>query len=365
MGKVLPILRPTEWLSPERYSYSTLVRLRECPRRWQLQHARYGESVGYPEPFQGSAERGRLVHQLVSHLFRAMAKNGNPPVGSPNFQAAIRELDPLGTASRLVEQFRERWARDPRPSKQRFSWTPLEIYSAASLTFHREYRPMSGKARPPAPPAQPLNGTASGRAASIRLSRTGVLSEHRVEHPTLPIFGYVDLILQGQRGAILVDIKTGSPSPSHKEQVALYALLWWRQEGQLPESGELRYGTHAEPVDVRPESLELLETDLAREIQSWSERLSAEANATPGEHCQRCPVRPSCDPYWEQPPQAGEWVDAEIVVEGADALGLRVRQRSGAPARLLLPPDRRSCGKNSRKALACVALGYDGVGRIP
>jgi hypothetical protein len=339
VNKILPVLRPTEWVQPDRYSYSILVRLRECPRRWQLQHARYGNKAGYPEIFHGPAERGRLIHQLVSCMFRSLAKGGNPPIGSTDFQAIIRDLDPISTATRLVEQCRERWGADPQPSRQRVSWTPLEIYSAASLVFQREYRPQKGTARPSTNIVQEKTRAERGGTATTKLAHLGALSEHRVEHPTLPFFGYVDLILQGQKGAILVEIKTGSPQPSHQEQVALYALLWWRQEEQLPEAGEVRYGSHAEPVDVRQSTLESLEANLLREMQFWSEQLSTEASATPGKHCQRCPVRPSCDPYWEQPPREDVWVDAEVLVEGADILGLRVRQKSGLRVRLLLPPE--------------------------
>jgi hypothetical protein len=340
----LPVLPPTALVVPERFSYSSLQQLRECPRRWQLRHARYGDQTGYPEAFSPPAERGRMVHELVSQLFRAMAAAGNPTQGSAAFQAAARELKPLDQAAFLVDEARRKLAAHPRGRGQRLSFTPLEIYSAASLLFQREYRPATTPRREPriatrpADPATRQEEPPAQEALAWRLRRQGVLSEKPLMHPTLPLHGIVDLLLWGQHGAIVVDFKTGAPHASHHEQVQLYGLLWWRQEGHLPEGGEVRYGARAEEIAMDEATLLRLEQQLTAEISQFRTSLVSEAPALVGDHCHFCPVRPLCDRYWEEPLAASDWVDAEILIEGDDALGLRGTLLTGQAVRVLLSP---------------------------
>ena len=57
-----------------------------------------------------------------------------------------------------------------------------------------------------------------------------------VAHPTLPVHGVIDLLRRDAAGTHVVDFKTGTPKPEHRDQFALYALLWWRATGDLPVS---------------------------------------------------------------------------------------------------------------------------------
>jgi hypothetical protein len=334
----LPVLQPTELVLPERFSYSSLQQLRQCPRRWQLRHARYGNQRGYPEAFNPAAEQGRMVHRLVSLFFRTMVAAGNPALGSPAFQAAAKELNPLHRATLLYDEAQRKLAAHPRGRGQRLRFTPLDIYNGASVLFQREYRSSS------APPREPCSGSVAAvheraqESLTQLLARQGSVSERVLAHPTLPLHGIVDLLLSGDRGAIVIDFKTGAPHDSHREQVQLYGLLWWRQEGSLPERGEVRYGARVDVVDVDEATLERLELRLAAELSCLRDELIAEAPATPGEHCTHCPVRPLCDRYWHESMPGSAWVDAEILIEGQDALGLRGTLLSGQPVRVLLHP---------------------------
>ncbi|RYZ17625.1 MAG: PD-(D/E)XK nuclease family protein [Myxococcaceae bacterium] len=339
----LPVVQPTALVQPRRFSYSSLQQMRQCARRWQLHHARYGDQTGYPESFSPAAEQGRLVHRLVSLLFRAMAAAGNPAPGSPAFQAAARELNALGKATTLLREVQQKLTTHPRHRGQQLRATAIEIYSAAAQLFQREYRPASHP--PDSPPSRAWSGEASaGRspdasqeALAQRLARQGRLSEQSLAHPSLPLHGIVDLLVQDPRGAIVIDFKTGAPQASHREQIELYGLLWWRQEGILPERGEVRYGTQAEAVPLEEATLHRLERVLAEDIARLQLTLASEAPATPGEHCRHCSVRPLCDRYWQEPMPDAAWVDAEVRIEGHDALGLRGHLPSGQAARVLLP----------------------------
>jgi hypothetical protein len=341
---VSPVVQPIALTVPERFSYSSLHQIRECPRRWQLVHARYEDRVGYPETFSPAAERGRLIHRLLRLLFQTMATAGNPAPGSKAFQAAARALNPLGRAALLHEEAQRNLEAHPRRRGQQLRFTPLEIYSAATLLFQREYASVSSNQRQKSengPQVECSSRTALSGAhepLAQRLARWGSLSEKSLVHPTLPLHGIVDLLLQSPQGAIIVDFKTGSPKPSHNEQIQLYALLWWRQEGHLPARGEVRYGSQIEEVDVQEATLLRLETSLTEELSAHVAALATDAIATPGEHCKFCPVRPLCARYWEAPvPTTGE-VDAEILIGGEDSLGFQGSLPHGQLIRVLLPP---------------------------
>src|SRR5687767_3652518 len=73
---------PSEWKkAPERFSYSSLKRLEECPLRWQLANSSYGELPRYPSRPSASIETGTIVHDALEKLFRGLAQRGLPPIG--------------------------------------------------------------------------------------------------------------------------------------------------------------------------------------------------------------------------------------------------------------------------------------------
>jgi PD-(D/E)XK nuclease superfamily len=80
---------PTAWAeAPELFSYSTLLAIETCPRRWQLEHSRYGEFDSLPIRPAPAAVEGQIVHEILDRLFKALALRGLPPLGSADFRAA-------------------------------------------------------------------------------------------------------------------------------------------------------------------------------------------------------------------------------------------------------------------------------------
>lgn len=128
-------------------------------------------------------------------------------------------------------------------------------------------------------------------------------SPRRVElcDDRLVLTGRFDLTLgvpDGDRaGRVVVDLKTGAPRPTHREELRYYALLETLKLGVAPvrvasfylESGRVDY----EDVDEQ-----VLEAAL-RQVVGVTRRLVAlEAGEVPREHagpaCRWCPVRPDC-----------------------------------------------------------------------
>jgi hypothetical protein len=120
----------------------------------------------------------------------------------------------------------------------------------------------------------------------------------------------------------IVDFKTGSPKPSHKDQLLYYAVLWWRYTGEIPSAIEVRYPSLAESTNIKEQRLLEAEDNLANRIAEFKSQLhSSPAPARVGEHCRYCDVRQFCDDYWlslsnkSSTKKKGKANDIELVIE--------------------------------------------------
>ena len=66
------------------------------------------------------------------------------------------------------------------------------------------------------------------------LKQKRALSEVKLRHPDLPFLGILDRVQHTGEGVEVVDFKAGKPSEKHRRQLLRYALLWWRQTGDVP-----------------------------------------------------------------------------------------------------------------------------------
>ena len=334
---------PSVWAgAPTAYSFSTLRTLRECALRWQLQRSTYGDQRGFPERPNAAALTGKVLHQALDLLFQALGARGMPAVGSASFQDTLRALDLIGKIRAGLQRQQAMLAENPRARGLRLLVTERELYNQVCRLFH----PLYAQAR-----AARRGGHERGDAPEAfsdelqqRLRTRGVLTELRLTHPTLPILGVIDLLWQDGAGTRIVDFKTGVPQPHHREQVALYALLWWRASGELPSALEIRYPEVTETVAVTAGELVTLEEQVRAEFQALAAVLaSPPAEARPGPHCARCDVRGLCDAYWARRPvsdstvEEGTWCDAEgVVLEVAADGTVRCRAPGGGEFAVLL-----------------------------
>src|SRR5688500_18795238 len=128
-----------------------------------------------------------------------------------------------------------------------------------------------------------------------------MLTEVRLYHPVLPLLGVIDLIKWENGRITILDFKTGQSSADHERQLQVYALLWYRETGTLPDEVEIRYLGTSTKSDVSQSALLALEDELAAQIQLIQDELGHQpASATSGPGCRYCDVRQFCPTYWSQ-----------------------------------------------------------------
>lgn len=316
---------PTDWAgAPARYSYSTLKSLRECPLRWQLQRSSYGETRGFPERPSIAAMTGKIVHSALDHLFRALGAHGLPPVGSAPFQRVLRELALVSRIRASLRARQDDLSANPRAAGQRIIASERDLYNQVCRLFHPVYAQArtARQERQEGPPRKRMDESIHELLA--KLHTKGTLSEVRLIHPTLPLLGIIDLLWDDRGQTRIVDFKTGTPQPQHREQLELYALLWWRVTGDRPVFLEIRHPAGAETYDVDETTLLALEARLVEELRALSADLDhPPCVARPGPHCRHCDVRALCDTYWtgcqpaSSPVLEDTWGDAELIVIAA------------------------------------------------
>lgn len=307
---------PTErFVGPvQRFSYSALSSIRTCALRWQLERSRYGTHPRLPTRPSAAALTGTIIHETLERMLRALAAAGNPDRGSAAFREAIAGVRPLEHIGASLTQTRAELAAHPRAAGFALRETPIALYRAASVMFQRAYRADSAssasdddnteveeaiRAWSGAPDTSAQHSAHDGAALMARLRARGALAECHITHPTLPLHGYIDLVTIDPNGAVtLSDFKTGRRSPTHHDQLTLYALMWWRATGQLPASGVLRYVRSEERVTFEAEALERCEAETRAAMRDANAALAqAPAPATLGAGCRWCSARPFCGLY--------------------------------------------------------------------
>jgi hypothetical protein len=155
-----------------------------------------------------------------------------------------------------------------------------------------------------------------------------------VKSPTLLWKGIADLIELTDNRTLIVDFKTGEPSPLHADQLLIYALLWARDNDLNPRgllANELTLSYPHGSVSVPAPGEEQL-----REIQSSLIKRTELARAalqasTPTAHvgvetCLQCDVRHLCADYWTP---SSRRVFAADFDSDFDDIELRVQERVG------------------------------------
>ena len=274
----------------------------------------------YPQRPHPKAVEGRIVHEAIELLVRALGTQGQPAIGSIGFHETVREIDFWGFFARETERWNERLAQHPRFGPQFVLRTaPRELANQAIRMFREQYRPSESGSL-----AKRLVGTrATGQTIDLGglLRAKGALAEVRVRHPELPFVGVIDLVRLDGDEVEVVDFKTGKVKDDHERQVLLYGLLWWRVTGEAPSRVSLQYLGERRSWTATTEGLRRAEEELEQSIEvARSGVLVRPAPAQPGPDCSFCPARARCDEGWGQlqsmkgRAKAGI-VDVEVVVE--------------------------------------------------
>jgi hypothetical protein len=138
--------------------------------------------------------------------------------------------------------------------------------------------------------------------------------------------GFLDVIRVTKERLVLVDYKSGAEDPAHREQLALYALLFARDLAINPQcrrATELvlvyengKTITWEAPDDPSLSALE--ESVMARWEESIVSIAARPPTARPGEACRFCLARAHCSAYWgnlRALPSTEPTVDVELEVD--------------------------------------------------
>ncbi|MGB7933921.1 MAG: PD-(D/E)XK nuclease family protein [Gammaproteobacteria bacterium] len=131
-------------------------------------------------------------------------------------------------------------------------------------------------------------------------------------------FGKIDILSIGSVDITIEDIKTGKAKDADREQLLIYAWLWWRDDkrnpnSRLPTHLRIRYLDSSLEVPVLNESeLVKFERDLADRTARAVATIAGELReARPDvEICRFCGVRQLCDVYW-----------SDVVTDGSAGVG--------------------------------------------
>ncbi len=291
--------------APAFWSYSSLGVAEECPRRWMLSRADYGElweGHGYPPRPALSALVGTVVHRCLELLLTAFHDRGCPSITDP---AAVEVIRGLGGYTKLVETVitDELAALKSNPRA-------VDLESALARQLRKDVPRIRQRVQMAISRARlaPVGG--DSEMGSGGPDEPGVAGGSRTEvelrDDELRVMGRADLITLRETGCTITDYKTGEPSEGHADQLRLYGLLWNRDErvnpDQIPiESLVVAYATHDEPVDA-PSDAELatLADQISSRIAATEEQLDLRPpRAKPDpEICRFCDVRHLCDDYW-------------------------------------------------------------------
>lgn len=328
------VLRPAAWPEPPEWmSFSTLLELEACPRRWALRAADFPggfEWGGYPPPLSRAAIEGTVVHRSLQKVSAALVECGAPSLSDERAVEALRELGGYTTVvlGSLKETFKQ-VEGNPRagPVLER---TRQELRARVPGIRARVQRHLA-RIQPEARTRTARNATGLGAIPSQGMLH-GSYAEVDLRADDLGWHGIADLITVSRTVCEIRDFKTGAWSPQHELQLRTYALLWAR-DGNLNPDGRvasrlvLSYEEGEQEVPA-PNEEELL--DLENELRRRAKEAVSDVRAKPPqarpsqENCGYCPVRHLCEEYWEwlcQDPSIGEsgikeWTDVQIKVLG-------------------------------------------------
>lgn len=321
---IYELTEPTSWAAvPSYYSYSSLKNILQCPRRWQLANSEWGEQKRFPERLRPSAVEGKIVHESLEILLRALGKRGHPAIGSEDFQNALEDCGFWTFFEQSLSEWNQTVKKHPRPAPQfLLRINPRSLANQAIRLFRKSYTARSGRAFSSVTEyqIQPAIRLHSQSPLSL-LERVNALTELKLEHPEFPFVGILDQVRIDENDDIrITDFKTGKERTEHKKQLRLYAVLWWRATGTLPQRIEAQYLGSEWSESISKTDLLNTEMQLENEISDAAEALSGRpAPAEIGEHCRWCSVKARCNRGWAlcesfEKPNERNFVDLQVVV---------------------------------------------------
>ena len=326
---------PTKWPSiPTRMSWSQLISLEACPRRWALSNAFYEniwDKSGYPRRFSIQQLRGLVVHCSIDLILKHFKANGLVDLRSLEAVKSLRELGGYdGVLRQAIQQQLQISEASPRMvllkdhirSKLQ-QLTPnmrtiviRKIAQAYNSQGHLELQ-TRGEIEAPEKVGGGLN--------------FGVHSEVRLRATELGWTGDADEIILTPTRCEIVDSKTGKRKEEHFDQLKTYAALWLLDRIKNPQArlaNRLTISYDDGEVSVDGPGRTEIDQWLSQ-LETRTETARSTLNRMPPvahpsyENCSMCHVKQLCDSYWEpkfqqelsaDPQTQTDYVDAQLQV---------------------------------------------------
>lgn len=299
---------PSAWPSPpETYSFSSLTTVETCPLQWQLKRVTYDPKIKNKSAQSNpSAIEGSLVHNVIEGLFQAMIKAQCPPVGSTGYRTVMKEYNLLNLLKRRMKEIQSKESSRKSLVPFRFKKKLSQLRNEVILNFNREYLAITENTKE-------------------ENTKTVYYPEVELTHPNLNLKGIIDLVIDHQRQVSVIDYKTGKYKDNHRQQVELYALLWWRCKGEIPQNLRVLYNHRVDQFHTSEQDLKSFEKHLEKRLNMAHKALSKQpAKAKTGEHCRFCDSKVNCETYWSKLKtpklpaltKAKEYWEGEITLEG-------------------------------------------------
>lgn len=309
---------PSVWPKPPLWmSFTTLLDLEACPRRWALGAADYPHlwtRRGYPRVPQPAALEGAVVHLAIETVTSALLERRSTSLLDESAFSTLRELGGYtAVILRSLERVLLPHEANPRAApvfdsiRRRLTARVPELRSRVQRFLSRIQ--LEGNTR-----GFPSSNARSAEESRQQL-RLGSYSEVELRVSELRWLGVADLLTLSTTHCEIRDFKTGSAKNEHELQLLTYALLWARDRNPNP-SGRLadRLVLSYEDGDVDvpapgEHALRSIEDELRDRTTATLAALQAdppEARPSP-DNCRYCPVRHMCEPYWRwYPRQRGD-----------------------------------------------------------
>lgn len=371
MNPFFTILTPEQPASPvTKLSYSTLLIVEQCPKKWALLNAKYADLEGrYPITPTIYLATGTIVHEALDRFGTMLAAAGHPVPKSREFLEVRRKFPVRDTIRELRTTFLDQIQLNPRADLQTLHSSLLvdDCISAFKRLVYKAYdleqTTLSSASDSSCPAASPVPKVSSVhtktanskdfRALPSVIPSPAVLSEVPIEINQPPLMGRIDLVFTSDIGDVITDFKTGEPHPEHEFQSKLYAAMWCVKTGRQVRKRVityLDYGTEEFPglsLEEASKELEELQPRIRSALKAIGESLACPSS----DNCAWCSVRQLCEPYWcsdktencrwtvnamlSLSPRERTWRDIELILSEAEIVDC-----SMIAVRFVLNPER-------------------------
>ena len=359
MHRILRVNEPATWPeAPQWMSFSTLLELEACPRRWALKSGLYPdlwEQRGYPNNPNLFALEGIILHSAIEEIVSAFSENGCKSVQDENTFATLQTLGGYTTVLRnSMQKTLRQFENNPRvlPILETISHALEMRMPELRSRLQRQISRIELSAG-----LKQIVDHLPGDQVNARYEIPyGSNSEVEVRAPELGWRGFIDLLTVTKESCEIRDFKTGIAKEVDELQLRVYALLWARDRSINPSSRlatrlVLSYADrNAEVQPLAVQSLDELEEELRnRTAKAFGRLKDNPPEAVPNiENCSYCSVRHLCNDYWKwhnrevlnlEIPES-QIVDCEIILttrHGTSSWdGLVMKEAGSSPIPVLL-----------------------------